>query len=588
MEGPTAVAIDDLARCASSEELLRAVWADQVTALRQRVAEAKVLEPFSIYEVLRQCFALADFVRGDFDDGTAAARGAGLRGDDDEQDDGWEFGVAVAELMAHGLAAVSAVVQEVPGGDTRAILEGLSADLDYFSANIFGGLCQLGVQERQLFEREERLLRALRSICAWALATVGRGVGYDRFSAAVLWEWASGDALWALVLAKGVLSMPPGSAAVGDVPRPSELPDLQVAVLRAVLNLSTPDVAFAFRVTDDQRAITDQNVELARHKADLAAAFVSCQLLHVLCEASENAGARVGPALVAFLTSMLQPQLMAPDLGQHPEAVVTLAEAKRSTGTLSGRIQRYRDILWCFLTEVPAEFGGELPPGFYQDCADLSYYVPPRRFSFDEFACSTLAFKNHDVGTLAVIPIIAANAGIVPSAGVLVDTLTSLPADGKAAILSKWDRWRGPVQLNTFEQWWQLLEAPNSKGVSHPPQPPPEAPIPDPLPAQPEAGPKAALQAAVRDAPAEFCCALDGQLMMDPVRSPQGLVFERAELVHALSTSGGRCPVTGEPLSIEDCLRAADLRRRIARWVREKRPVGCGRRSQIAATAQTK
>ncbi|CAE8625195.1 unnamed protein product, partial [Polarella glacialis] len=75
-------------------------------------------------------------------------------------------------------------------------------------------------------------------------------------------------------------------------------------------------------------------------------------------------------------------------------------------------------------------------------------------------------------------------------------------------------------------------------------------------------------------APRELCCALDGKLLIDPVRSPDGaLVFERANLSKALALSSGLCPVTGQPLSLADCPRAGDLRLEAARWVRQARPM---------------
>jgi len=56
--------------------------------------------------------------------------------------------------------------------------------------------------------------------------------------------------------------------------------------------------------------------------------------------------------------------------------------------------------------------------------------------------------------------------------------------------------------------------------------------------------------------------------MMDPVRTPLGHIFERVGLAHALEVMGGFCPVTGSPLSLEECERQPELRKRIAQWVR--------------------
>merc|ERR1712072_1285349 len=43
--------------------------------------------------------------------------------------------------------------------------------------------------------------------------------------------------------------------------------------------------------------------------------------------------------------------------------------------------------------------------------------------------------------------------------------------------------------------------------------------------------------------PPEFCCALDGKLLVDPIRAPSGYVFERSVLQRALLDSGGLCPI---------------------------------------------
>ena len=52
------------------------------------------------------------------------------------------------------------------------------------------------------------------------------------------------------------------------------------------------------------------------------------------------------------------------------------------------------------------------------------------------------------------------------------------------------------------------------------------------------------------------------KLVTDPVRAPSGYIFERAVLARALAESNGVCPVTGQPLTLQDCPRDPDLRRR--------------------------
>lgn len=75
----------------------------------------------------------------------------------------------------------------------------------------------------------------------------------------------------------------------------------------------------------------------------------------------------------------------------------------------------------------------------------------------------------------------------------------------------------------------------------------------------------------VQGAPDEFRCALDRKLLCDPVASPQGVVFERAVLARWLQKHGAVCPITGQPLQLEDCTRRPDIRRSVTEWVRQQR-----------------
>merc|ERR1712080_304533 len=71
--------------------------------------------------------------------------------------------------------------------------------------------------------------------------------------------------------------------------------------------------------------------------------------------------------------------------------------------------------------------------------------------------------------------------------------------------------------------------------------------------------------------PPELACAVDGRLLVDPVRSPYGQVFERTVLERALNASGGLCPITRQPLALEQCPRDAGLRKQALAWVRANR-----------------
>merc|ERR1740121_1776263 len=81
---------------------------------------------------------------------------------------------------------------------------------------------------------ESRLEHALRGICVWTLTALGRASGFDRLTSATLWDMAHGDALWALVLAKGVLSFGTTALALETVQVPIDISVLADVVVRAV------------------------------------------------------------------------------------------------------------------------------------------------------------------------------------------------------------------------------------------------------------------------------------------------------------------------------------------------------------------
>ena len=68
------------------------------------------------------------------------------------------------------------------------------------------------------------------------------------------------------------------------------------------------------------------------------------------------------------------------------------------------------------------------------------------------------------------------------------------------------------------------------------------------------------------DVPPKFRCAINGHLLKEPARTPQGLVFERATIKLWLETRGSVCPLTGEALTLDDLIDDRDLRARIVSW----------------------
>jgi hypothetical protein len=71
---------------------------------------------------------------------------------------------------------------------------------------------------------------------------------------------------------------------------------------------------------------------------------------------------------------------------------------------------------------------------------------------------------------------------------------------------------------------------------------------------------------ATSEVPEEFCCKINGHLMKDPVRSPGGMVFERATIEVWLDTRGSICPISGDPLVVDDLVNDDALRVQISAW----------------------
>ena len=67
--------------------------------------------------------------------------------------------------------------------------------------------------------------------------------------------------------------------------------------------------------------------------------------------------------------------------------------------------------------------------------------------------------------------------------------------------------------------------------------------------------------------PQEFLCAINGHVMKDPVRcAKSGQVFEKATIEVWLSTRGHVCPITNQPLTLDELEADAELRKKIMRY----------------------
>lgn len=613
---------------AASPEMVRAIGASRADALSQEAQRtlAVLAQPETeacaraAVDLARRCIGLAaeaeeaaeaawaaepDEVERDFDDGT-------VRCSEEIMDEAWDwdFGVVIAEAMANGLAAAAVLLPY--SSDSMELLVEISRDLDCLAVHLFGGLCRL--QPLATTVREARLRAALSGICIWALECLCRTIGYERFNPTHLWEFAACDHIWALALAGGVLAFVEGSGCCSslggtlavDLP-PEDMDRLQRVALAATCGLPTPTVAFLAEVDgqieeSEDTTIAERSMWLSRHRLLLASAVVECDTSGLLIRACARVGA--GPDLAALLVALLQPELVRdPDwVTAHPEATERMQEARAAAAALSQHLQCYASQLWDAATIWPSTIAQHSMISFFTDCASLAYFVrPPSDDVADRLFTATGADCSRDPGVLAALCVLAANAGQQPS-GPLSEAIGSLDAESRTAVAARWERWRGPVSDIGLTRWARLLDGASparglarqaaavvTTGVVR-------AAIRNQAAAAAAAAlasmegetiggggeslaakaravqqPAAALQRLMVAAPAEFRCMLDGSLMMDPVRTPQGYVFERLALSRALAEQPF-CPVTGGALSLEQCVRLPDLRRRIKQWIREARP----------------
>merc|ERR1712232_676380 len=185
------------------------------------------------------------------------------------------------------------------------------------------------------------------------------------------------------------------------------------------------------------------------------------------------------------------------------------------------------------------------------------------------------AFVLGDAMSLASLVATAANAQCGPNhCSILSSTLAKVDPELRTRVAGHLWAWRGPINRDALAPWLDYLNVPQNFCS---PEDPAEASVPPEIVATTPAAPTATqhdipdakqplnvpgpgLRGLVQDAPVEFRCALDGQMLVDPVRSPAGYVFERSVLARHLQMSGSLCPMTGVPLTLAECARDVELR----------------------------
>eukprot|EP00434_Breviolum_minutum_P018343 symbB.v1.2.016184.t1/scaffold1227.1/size245474/11 len=434
----------------------------------------------------------------------------------------WDMEYIIVQAAALGISCVAEGIQQNPtDGEWHHVVEDLSSSLDTCAACIFLRLCRGAAV--CLDEADARMLRALQALCSWILAMLVRAVGQKQLeNPTVLCDWAGGDLLWALVLAKGILTI---ELPAEDSVLPPELPNLQRAILSAVLQLVAPSAAFWDEESDGAVPLEQRTAELVRHRDGLAEAVLTCHIQPTLVSATARfmqEDASLLLHLVSFLTALHHP---APHLQvKHVEAY-GLAHADTSA-SLTRSLQDWDVQLWCLLGNAPALL--PVPLHFLRAAADLAFFSPPPRQVLSGFISACLATAAGHLRMLAALCVIAANAQVLPSETPLEAALANLEEVEREAVAGHWRRWRGPLncESNASPAWAALFGEEMLPTLSSPKA----APRPQP----------AGLSDLIFHAPDQFRCALDGQLMMDPLRTPQGLVFERSRLLQVLAGAEGK------------------------------------------------
>eukprot|EP00927_Polykrikos_kofoidii_P049735 TRINITY_DN43753_c0_g1_i1.p1 TRINITY_DN43753_c0_g1~~TRINITY_DN43753_c0_g1_i1.p1 ORF type:complete len:599 (+),score=101.99 TRINITY_DN43753_c0_g1_i1:47-1843(+) len=509
----------------------------------------------------------------------------------------------VAELVSESLVAASLLFaseeeecsQDDAGLDrlkfehkagVARFLEPLGEALDSFVLEIYETLRRLedGLQVRWNFRDGGRggylalgstttasdlqLYEALQALCACALSLVARAVGYRQFSSKSLWEFASEDGLCALVFVKGALCFRQGDwDPQTTCHAPEDLPDLRDTVMGAALGLTGQDIAFSTCDNGGNNIdISSRNEWLALHRATLAAAagesgILDCLLAYPWLDGLM--GADRLPALVSFLNCLMD----SVNIPRWSQFLVTLGE---QVDALRERLASRQAELWNVLAPLAVP-----KRGFLRDCASLAFVAPPSSEQCGALLSSCLSSGAGDLEAvisdseaLAALVVFASNSGFSPGNDVLSAVLSHLEYPARAHVVGRLHSWRGPSRVELLSVWMEWLAVP-----AH--DVPPEESHDEVAPTESQATPATAVttgRTSLRDllisVPPQLCCSIDGRMLVDPVRSPFGHVYERAILARTLLQTGGICPITGSLLKLDECPRDTEMRKEVFKWVR--------------------
>mmetsp|Transcript_15414 Transcript_15414/g.33374 ORF Transcript_15414/g.33374 Transcript_15414/m.33374 type:complete len:660 (-) Transcript_15414:52-2031(-) len=575
----------------------------------------------------------------------------GLLDDDEYSVSSWGLNPLLSQTIVLALAALaSGLALRKEGCVPSPFLEGVGEDLDLIAVHIYGGLCRLSGNEAD--ETHGPAIQAMKGICVWACAIIHNLVtgNHSHLTASHLWDWASGNALWAVVLAKGVLTFHPLTDGVQlstlVPPPPSNLQDLKISMFQTLPGLLSADIAFIEEVKagylEYDCPIAHRNVQLAIHRAQLTVAILDCDLLKAVldcpptsmefehdhstaatttttaaaavpsspsCPSSSYPSSSSSSAWLPSLARMVAELLGLPSSAATAEdwaevysllqeectghELFSLSDALGVRDAWAAEVGLRAASLWRCLFHLKV---AGISRSLLEDLAEISSVAVPDQHGAELFLEAVVAghHEEWDVASVAAATVFASNAEVVPSTHVsFLYVLADLPAHKKDLVSSQLQRSTAVRSASVLHHWLAILG-----GQPSPPH--------DPLTSLHSAGflktdqripeveeaevAEAALEARLakrsqkpraeplklrkmfQNAPKDLCCALDGKLVIDPVRSPYGHLFERATLAEALRQHPGRCPLTDNALVLETCERDHVVRAAAVRWVRENGP----------------
>eukprot|EP00929_Paragymnodinium_shiwhaense_P050175 TRINITY_DN25289_c0_g1_i2.p1 TRINITY_DN25289_c0_g1~~TRINITY_DN25289_c0_g1_i2.p1 ORF type:complete len:396 (-),score=68.62 TRINITY_DN25289_c0_g1_i2:289-1476(-) len=390
--------------------------------------------------------------------------------------------------------------------------------------------------------------------------------------------------MWAMVLMNGALTLPghchgmPMARRFASLLTPADLADAQGSMLQAVLGLAAASVAFAGCENEaaDEIAIETRASHLTRHRMHVANALVETDSLLLLVREASKRGFYA--ELAAFLSAVLQPELSHQVVHWAASVEGGADIVTRAVDASAALIQRLADCeeeLWAgFLAAIIEGWA----PGFLSDCGRIVLAVPvTEALGKQVLRCAMRTSQAQEATCLSALVVFAANAGIAPDAvpGFAVGMDEALRPEVARRLVD----WKGTLRREGLGSWLSLLSptlsagdylSPGASGVDRACSVEAAGRLPASA-ASRSASNAEGLRELLVGAPSELRCALDGRLLVDPVRSPHGQVCERGVLAAYLARSGNVCPFTKLELRIADCRRMPELRQEAVQWMRSQR-----------------